>query len=160
MVIDVPGLIQALQLQPHPEGGHYRRVHDGRLPVSGASWSDSRMAVSAIHFLLDRNEYARWHRILQEEIWHHADGGPMVLHMVDPALEAAHRMIVGPPAMGGSPFVAVPPGWWQAAQPLEGPSLVSCIVAPSFDFEDHTFLTDDSACSEFSLRFPDLKILL
>lgn len=157
MVIDVQTLIRELQLEPHPEGGHYRRIHDGYLSVaSEVSAMGRRMAVSAIHFLLDRGEHARWHRVRQEELWHHAAGGPMVLQLIDPACLLAKRIVIGSPAQGFQTLLAIPPGWWQAAFPLDDPSLCSCIVAPSFDFSDHTFLKDDPASDQVKARFPEL----
>lgn len=160
MVIDVRELIRELRLEPHPEGGHYRRIHDGSLPVHSHALENSRLAVSAIHFLLDRGEHARWHPIRQEEVWHHADGGPMVLHLVEPRLLDTQRIVIGPPGQGFPPLVAIPPGWWQAATPLDGASLCSCLVAPAFDFIDHSFLKDDPSRIQFAERYPELGTLL
>lgn len=160
MVIDVKNLIRELQLEPHPEGGHFRRIHDGAVTVSSIELGNERKALSAIHFLLDRGEHARWHRIRQEELWHHAAGGPMVLHLVDPSLLAANRIVIGPPDASHPVLLAVPPGWWQAAAPLADASLCSCVVAPAFDFNDHDFLVDDPAVHIFRDRFPDLAFML
>ena len=35
---------------------------------------------------------------------------------------------------GHAPQVLVPAGWWQAARPIGGWALVSCVVSPGFEF--------------------------
>ena len=58
-------IIARLELQPHPEGGHYRETfRDTRLAANGRSLS------TAIYFLLARGERSHWHRIDAVEIWH------------------------------------------------------------------------------------------
>ena len=49
-------LIRDLELQPHPEGGHYAEVHRST-------------ASTSIYFLLAAGEMSRWHRVKSEEIW-------------------------------------------------------------------------------------------
>ena len=46
--------------------------------------------------------------------------------------------MVGPdPAAGQEPQILVPAGAWQWATPADGAwSLVACLVAPGFDYED------------------------
>jgi uncharacterized protein len=50
---------------------------------------------------------------------------------------------VGPDLVGGQlPQHVIPAGHWQAARPAgSGEVLVSCVVAPGFDFADFTLLT-------------------
>jgi hypothetical protein len=70
-------MIRALDLKPHPEGGHYRETfRDPRL-VEG------RSASTAILFLLARGERSHWHRIDAVEIWHYYAGAPLKLSLVD-----------------------------------------------------------------------------
>ena len=73
-------LIRALELRPHPEGGHYAEVHR-----SAASTS--------IYFLLAAGELSRWHRVRSEEIWHFYEGSPLELLQLTPAWNRprAHR---------------------------------------------------------------------
>jgi hypothetical protein len=56
----------------------------------------------------------------------------MELHMGE------QTQVVGPdPAAGQEPQVLVPAGAWQWATPADGAwSLVACLVAPGFDYED------------------------
>ena len=56
---DVSPLIDAMGLAPHPEGGHYRRTWTA--PARVDTPRGSRHSASAIMFLLECDEEARWH---------------------------------------------------------------------------------------------------
>lgn len=121
-------LIAALDLAPHPEGGHFRETFRAPAPEG------ERAASTAILFLLKAGERSHWHRVDATEIWHWHRGGPAeigiareghppVLHRLGPDIEA-----------GESPQVIVPANAWQATRPLGDYVLVGCTVAPAFDF--------------------------
>ena len=121
-------VIARLQLQPHPEGGHYRETfRDRRVDANGRSLS------TAIYFLLARGEHSHWHRIDAVEIWHYYAGGALSLRIADDAGQRAIRL--GPDlAAGEVPQVIVPTQAWQAAESTGDWTLVGCTVAPGFDF--------------------------
>jgi hypothetical protein len=119
----------ALDLRPHPEGGHYRELWRDKLPGGG------RGAASAIHFLLAEGERSHWHRIDASEVWIWQAGAPLRLGL---CLEDSARkeFRLGPDAGNAEVFQAiVPPYAWQEAMSLGAWTLVSCIVAPAFQFE-------------------------
>lgn len=128
--MDAKGLIQALGLRPHPEGGHYRETfRDPRVDAGG------RAVSTAILFLLGVGEVSEWHRIDATEIWHYHAGAPLVLTQSPDGhdAEAAH---LGPAIEAGQrPQLVVPPGVWQTATSLGAWTLVGCTVAPGFTFE-------------------------
>ena len=71
-------IVAQLELQPHPEGGHYRETfRDPRCDADGRSRS------TAIYFLLARHERSHWHRIDAVEIWHYYAGSALVLRIAD-----------------------------------------------------------------------------
>ena len=79
-------IIHALDLKPHPEGGHYRETfRDPRV-------IDGRAASTSIYFLLKRGERSHWHRIDAVEIWHYYAGAPLKLEVVDGAKEEIVRL--------------------------------------------------------------------
>lgn len=122
-------IIARLELQPHPEGGHYRETfRDPRCDSSGRSCS------TAIYFLLARGERSHWHRIDAVEIWHYYAGAPLTLEIAD---DSGHRTItLGPDvAAGETPQAIVPPRAWQAATAIGDWTLVGCTVAPGFEFD-------------------------
>ncbi|MBT5896828.1 MAG: cupin, partial [Rhodospirillaceae bacterium] len=56
--------IAALNLQPHPEGGHYAETYR-HAPADGG-----RGAMTAIYYLLRAGEVSAWHRVNDaDEIW-------------------------------------------------------------------------------------------
>ncbi len=131
---EVNELIRRLELEPHPEGGHYRRTwvhpkaHDGR-PLA-----------SAIIYLLAAGERSHWHRIDAAEMWHHYAGGPLELRVATTVtdgdgLEVRSHRLGGDVLVGEEPQVVVSPGSWQAAAALAEFTLVGCTVTPAFEFE-------------------------
>jgi hypothetical protein len=121
-------VIARLQLQPHPEGGHYRETfRDRRVDANGRSLS------TAIYFLLARGEHSHWHRIDAVEIWHYYAGGALRLRIAGGGGQRA--VSLGPDlAAGEVPQAIVPAHVWQAAESTGDWTLVGCTVAPGFDF--------------------------
>lgn len=121
-------IIARLELQPHPEGGHYRETF--RDPRNDA---DGRPLSTAIYFLLARGERSHWHRIDTVEVWHYYAGSALVLQIADDRGQRAVRL--GPDlAAGELPQIVVPAQAWQAAESTGDWTLVGCSVAPGFDF--------------------------
>ena len=120
-------VIDTLGLAPHPEGGWYR-----------VTWADepsdgTRGAASVIHFLLCAEEVSRWHRVDAAEVWTHVAGAPLTLSIAEDG--PRQDLVLGQdPDAAQHPHAVVPAGAWQAARPQGGWTLVSCVVAPAFDF--------------------------
>jgi predicted cupin superfamily sugar epimerase len=136
----VADLIRTLELQPHPEGGYYKEIWRAPLTVEPADGRGRRAALTVIYFLLPGGAVSRWHRVRADEIWQHAEGAPLELLQLPPDEWRLHRTRVGPLAPGQVPLCCVPAGWWQAAQSLGAYTLVSCTVAPGFEFADFELL--------------------
>ncbi len=120
-------VIALLDLQPHPEGGHYREMH--RTPAARGE----RAAGTAIYYLLAKGERSHWHRIDATEIWHHYAGAPLLLAIADNAGSTPH-MLGDDLAAGQRPQAIVPPQAWQSANTLGDWTLCGCTVAPGFEF--------------------------
>jgi len=119
----------ALDLKPHPEGGHYRELW------RDAAQDGGRGAASAILFLLAAGERSHWHRVDAAEIWIWQAGAPLVLGVAHPD-GRRETLRLGPDAARGEAFQGVVPACaWQEAASLGAWTLVSCIVAPAFQFE-------------------------
>lgn len=122
-------VIRHLDLQPHPEGGHYREIYRDNPPGGG------RGAVTTIYFLLAAGEVSRWHRVDGTEIFHFHAGAPLSFSM-SPDGRRIERQRLGPDlAAGERPQIIVPAHCWQAAESLGDWTLVGCTVAPAFVFE-------------------------
>ena len=132
-----PPLAEALDLEPHPEGGWFRqtwvspalvKLPDGRV----------RPTATLIYFLLPAGDASAWHRVASDEIWL-AHTGAVVVELGGfgdaPGLGEAH--VVGHDLEAGElPQVLVAAGVWQRTRPSEDDALVSCLVSPGFDFDD------------------------
>lgn len=124
-------IIAALGLTPHPEGGWYRETF--------RAVSSGRSAVTAIHFLLETGQTSHWHRVDADEIWCWHAGAPLLLGMAAGSGGAPHWQRLGADVLAGeAPQLVVPAGDWQAARADAGWALVSCVVAPGFDFAGFT----------------------
>ena len=125
-------VIRLLDLQPHPEGGHY-----GETFRDGGGVTGPRGASSAIYYLLREGEMSAWHRVTDaSEVWHWHGGDAMELRVAPFGGGPATTIRLGPDlAAGERPQGVVPPEEWQTARPTGTWSLVGCTVAPAFQFD-------------------------
>ena len=124
--MDAAGLIAALGLQPHPEGGWYRET-----------WreGEGRGHATAIYFLLETGQRSHWHRVDAAELWLFHAGSRLALAIAPGETGPIETIALGADlAKGERPQGLVPAGWWQSAEATAGWALVSCVVAPGFDF--------------------------
>ncbi len=122
-------IIRLLDLQPHPEGGHFRETF--RDPHANA---EGRAASTAIYFLLEAGEVSRWHRVDAAEVWHWYAGAPLELCMAKNDRITAKLTLGSSLAGGQRPQAVVPAHHWQTARTLGAWTLVGCTVAPGFEF--------------------------
>jgi len=134
-----PPLAEALDLQPHPEGGWFRQTWAASDVVT---LSDGRRRPTAtlIYFYLPARASSAWHRVASDETWL-AHEGTVLLELggegPHPATEMVQRLRVGlDRAAGDAAQALVPAGVWQRTVPTDGDALVSCLVSPGFDFDD------------------------
>ena len=144
-------------LLPHPEGGFFRETY--RAPTSFARAGDgaSRSLATSIFYLLRAGERSCLHRIRSDELWFHHAGDALSVFELSAAAPAPIPASVKRTLVGAEPgtqhFHSVPAGtYFGAMLELEGSdvlrggapapaaarkhgfSLVSCVVAPGFDF--------------------------
>ena len=131
-------LIDRLDLEAHPEGGSYREIYRSGERVQTAR--GDRAAITAIYYLLERNQIARWHVVEADEIWHFYEGSPLELLSYDPDANALLRCVLGSTVDGHERVAVIRQGFWQAARSLGDFSLVGCTVGPGFDFADFQFV--------------------
>jgi uncharacterized protein len=120
----------ALNLQPHPEGGHYRELWRHKPPAG------DRGCASSILFLLAAGERSHWHRIDAFEVWIWQAGAPLLLQLCH-SDGRRETITLGPDAYCGETSLqgVVSPYVWQEAASTGAWTLVGCIVAPAFQFE-------------------------
>lgn len=144
--------ISLLNLQPHPEGGYYKEVFRSQQQVSRSGSPDVKQACTSIYYLLEADDYSGFHRIQSDEIWYFHKGMPLDIHVIN--TDGNHEVweLSDMPPTGNLSLV-VPAGLWFAAEiPLkEGYTLVSCAVAPGFEFSE--FEMADR--KELQTRYPE-----
>jgi predicted cupin superfamily sugar epimerase len=127
--VSADDIIAELSMQPHPEGGHY--VETWR----GPDGCEGRPVATAIYFLLRAGERSHWHRVDADEVWlFHAGSALRISTAVDDDSTPTERVLGPDLGAGQRPQVVVPAGAWQAAEPTGDFTLVSCTVAPGFEF--------------------------
>lgn len=134
-----PATASSLGLEPHPEGGWFRRTYTAASPVDTAG--GERPAVTLIHYLLTPGESSAWHVVSSDEVWLWHGPGRLELSLggTGEAPDVSPRTVVlGPATAGGEAAQGiVPAGTWQAARLLDDAEcLVSCMVSPGFSFAD------------------------
>lgn len=136
-----PPLAEALDLEPHPEGGWFRETYRSSVRFEPPGYGAERSAATAIYYLLGPGDQSSWHTVRSDELWLWHRGGALELLLGgdggQPG-EAPQRIFLGPePGAGQAPQALVPAGTWQAARPAGAEEvLVTCVVAPGFDFAD------------------------
>ncbi|MFB7873726.1 cupin domain-containing protein [Nocardia sp. NPDC056064] len=129
---DRPELAAELDLQPHPEGGWFRETWRSAVEFEPPGYSGHRASATAIYFLLLPGEQSAPHTVRSDEVWMWHRGGPLLLRIGD------EEIVLGPDVERGQrPQAVVPGGVSQSARPAGAEyTLVSCVVAPGFDFAD------------------------
>lgn len=122
------GIIAALGMERHPEGGWY--VETWRDPAG----ADGRSHSTAIYYLLEAGEYSHWHRVDAAEIWHWHAGAPLQLELSTDGIAQTAIRLGADIARGERPQGIVQPQVWQSARSCGAWTLVGCTVAPGFEF--------------------------
>ena len=126
------GIIAALGLARHPEGGWYAetfRDNSGDGPAGGRGHS------TAIYFLLEGGDVSAWHRVRDAaEVWHFYAGAALEIRVFDEAGGTVSFTLGNDLGAGERPQAVVPANRWQTARSLGDWTLVGCTVAPGFDF--------------------------
>lgn len=149
MKTEIERIIKKLDLVPHPEGGYYRETYRSEEKTKNGK----RNLMTSIYFLLTSEHVSHFHRIKSDEIWHYHGGSPLVVHILDAA--GHHEHIVGFD-MGKNyfPEFLVPKNTIFGSTVLKKNSfsLVSCSVAPGFDFADFELFKKEELLNEYPIH--------
>ena len=139
---DAAPWIRALNLQPHPEGGWYRETYRAAETIDAAHlparFNGPRAFSTAIYFLLESGQVSALHRIRQDEIWHFHAGDVLLIHRISESGTHTVSRLGCDPARAAWPQLVVTANTFFGAElePAGRFALVSCTVAPGFDFAD------------------------
>lgn len=154
--------IKKLDLLPHPEGGYYKETYRSAELISAKNlpsrYHKDHCFCTAIYFLLNGHQYSAFHRIKSDELWHFHTGSPLRIYSIDKD-GMLFEIKLGPHLERGEIFQAhLRQGCWFAAEVIDKEyySLVSCTVAPGFEFDDFELAN----ATELIAQFPRHKKLI
>lgn len=136
-MLSAQDVIKTLNLQPHPEGGHYCETFRDDMQVDGRAIS------TAIYYLLAEGERSHWHRVDAVETWLWHAGAPLKLSIAADGEKPTLHMLGADIMAGQRPQCIVPRHDWQSAQSTGAWTLVSCTVAPGFEFSGFEMAAPD-----------------
>ena len=121
----------------------------------------SRRTGTLIYFLLGSAAASRWHVVASDEYWTFVDGAPMELHEALVSDATSHEVTtLGRPSEGYVGAHTIPAGSWQAARTTGDWTLVSCAVAPGFDFADFRLLESAHPETDALAKLPHSELFL
>ncbi len=151
--MDSKEIVQILDLQAHPEGGFYKETYRSSCSMK-TEQNSIRNVCTAIYFLLENDNISLFHRIQSDELWFFHQGEPLEIVFIKEGI--LNSIILGNSFENGEvPQATIPANTWFASsvKQRKGYSLVSCTVAPGFDFADFELASRENLSKEF----PHLK---
>jgi len=144
--------VTKLGLQPHPEGGYYREVYRSADEVSETKSERKKSAVTSIYYLLEKSDFSSFHRISSDEIWYFHKGDALIIHTLENDLQLNSIELSGDQS-GVFSHVVKGSKWFSAEmKEKKGFALVSCAVAPGFEFGEFELAKKDELRSEFPIH--------
>jgi len=149
--------IGKLQLIKHPEGGYYKETYRASETITLHD-ERRRNTSTAIYYLLSGNDKSHFHRISSDEIWVYHHGEPIEIVVLEKDGTISTKVLGKNLHEGEDLQIVIPANTWFGAKlkNSNGYSLVSCIVAPGFDFKD--FVLADRG--ELVQQFPNCKAVI
>lgn len=142
-------LIQKLHLKPHPEGGFYTETYRSAETIVLPE-AKIRNVSTAIYYLLENENKSAFHRIQSDELWFFHQGQPLEIVFIQHG--QLHKTMLGNRVDDGEvPQAKIPADTWLAARVKNsaGYALVSCTVAPGFDFADFELAKRDDLVKQY-----------
>jgi predicted cupin superfamily sugar epimerase len=151
--------INHLQLQPHPEGGYYKEMFRSEQKVVRAGSSAIKQACTSIYYLLEDEDFSGFHRIASDELWYFHKGASLLIHVIDE--QGGYSRIELSDELTGTLSAVVKAGLWFASEipSKKGFALVSCAVAPGFEFSEFEMAEKDTMIALYSQHNELLKRL-
>lgn len=134
------GVIRALNLEPHVEGGYFRRTYQAYHRDMLETANGSRYLMTSIYYLLDEQSPVGQFHFNQSDILHYFHLGDAIEYSLIHADGSLQTLVMGSDMLAGQRLqLHVPGGIWKASRLLDGPNgfgLISEAVSPGFDFAD------------------------
>ncbi len=131
--------IQQLQLEPHPEGGYFKETDRSTELIH--TKNGERPLYTSILFLLHTESPSHFHRLASDETWFYHAGKTLTVHCLLPDGHYETILLGKNLARGERLSYTVPKGTIFGSSVAEDYALVSCVVAPGFDYQDFELFT-------------------
>lgn len=141
--------IQHLDLKPHPEGGFYKEEYRSSVEIPHkdlpVGYKSARKIATSIYYLLRSEDISKLHRLRSDELWYYHAGSPISVVYIDAEGKKHKNILGGRPDKAEKLSMLIPGGCIFCAEvpQKESYSLVSCVVAPGFEFEDFEMFDKD-----------------
>jgi len=155
---DIHTITSALNLEPHPEGGFYKEMYRSETKVKNLIGSSNKSALTSIYYLLAGRDFSAWHRIKSDETWYFHLGCDVLIYFFDENKLLRTKQI----GMTSKNLqITIPAHTWFAAKPLNENDfcLVSCAVAPGFEFDDFEIAIREDLTKEFGNSIENMQII-
>jgi hypothetical protein len=142
-------LIAKLALEPHIEGGYFRRTYQSDLIAKLAQ--GERWGMTSIYYLLtDDSPIGYLHRNQSDIIHYFHCGSPLMYTLLHPDGKLEKVWLGADLANGQQLQLVVPGGCWKATELESGEyGLVSEAVVPGFDYADMELARKETICKGF-----------
>lgn len=146
---DAQYYIDKLNLTAHPEGGFYTETYRSKQTINNVEGKERNVS-TAIYFLLSDHQKSHFHRIKSDELWFHHEGETLAITLI--RKDKLEVIYLGKDLEKGEVLQAIiPANCWFASQvkSQRGFALVSCTVAPGFDFADFEMAKKSALIAEY-----------
>lgn len=142
---DASYYIKHLRLEPHSEGGYFQSSYASEDSIS------NRKLYTSIYFLLGAKDVSHFHRLKSDELWYFHDGSPLLVHVIDELGNYVEHKLGLNIENGEVPQVLVPKNTIFGSSVIEDGtfSLVGCMVAPGFAYEDFELFTQQDLLQDY-----------
>ncbi|MHA0856973.1 cupin domain-containing protein [Paenibacillus sp. CMAA1364] len=159
---DAQYYVTKLGLDPHPEGGYYKRTLESSEQISDqeltVDFEEKRKLYTSIYFLLGSNDISHFHRLKSDELWYYHAGSSLTVHVIDENGEYTAHQLGLDLDKGESPQLRVPKNsiFGSSVMDKDTFSLVGCMVSPGFEFRDFELFTQ----AELLATYPQHKDII
>lgn len=146
--------VTKLGMEPHPEGGFYKRTFESEEQTSdqelSVEFEGKRKLYTSIFFLLGSNDISHLHRLKSDELWYYHAGSPLTIHVIDENGDYKESKLGINLDEGEIPQVLVPKNsiFGSSVMDEDTFSLVGCMVSPGFEFQDFELFTQEELLSK------------
>lgn len=157
--------IKKLNLLEHPEGGYFKEVYrsDGIISKNCLpdKYKDQRNYATSIYFLLGHGDISAFHRLTSDELWYYHSGESLSIYIIDQKGELSIKKLGFHIEEGEKLQIVIPAGsvFGAKVNSNENYTLMGCVVAPGFDFNDFELMERKNLLDMFPQHENIIKML-